>query len=100
MLLKRGLLFPDHPEVIDRTGYRMEHVQEHRRANLRTLLGELTAGGLSGLDAQAAFLITSGVSLKNMLARAVIGDRFARNAEWTMHRREGWLDEDHGADPF
>jgi len=78
----------------------MEHVQDHRRANLRALLGELARGGLTGIDAQAAFLVTSGASLKNMLARAVIGDRFARHAEWTMHRREGWLDEDHKADPF
>jgi len=75
-------------------------MQEHRRDNLRALLRELAQGGLTGTDAQASFLVTNGATLKNMLGRAVIGDRFARNAEWTMHRRDGWLDEDHQIDPF
>jgi len=78
----------------------MEHVQEHRRANLRTLLGELDRGGLTEIEAQAAFLVTNSVSLESMLTSTVIGDLFARNTEWTMHRRDGWLDEDHRTDPF
>ena len=75
-------------------------MREHRRDNLRALLRELAQGGLTGIDAQASFLVTDGATLKNMLGRAVIGDRFASNAEWTMHRRDGWLDEDHQIDPF
>jgi hypothetical protein len=78
----------------------MEHVQEHRRTNLRTLLGELDRGGLAGIEAQATFLVTNSVSLESMLTSAAIGDLFARNTEWTMHRRDGWLDEDHQTDPF
>ena len=78
----------------------MEHVQEHRRTNLRTLLGELDRGGLTGLEAQAAFLVTNSGGLENTLTSAVIGDLFARNTEWTMYRRDGWLDEDHQTDPF
>jgi hypothetical protein len=35
-----------------------------------------------------------------MLEHDFITAPFARNVEWTMHRRDGWLDEDHGADPF
>lgn len=93
-------LFPSPPEATTSPGCPMEHVQEHRRANLRTLLGELDRAGLTGLDAQAALLVTNSVNLENMLARADIGDLFARNTEWTMHRRDGWLDEDHRTDPF
>jgi len=78
----------------------MENLQQHRRTNLRGLLLELASEGLRGLDAQAAFFTTRSGTLKGMLEHGFITAPFARNVEWAMQRRDGWLDEDHGADPF
>jgi hypothetical protein len=78
----------------------MENLQQIRRTNLRGLLFELANDGLRGLDAQATFLMTRAAPLKRMLEHDAITALFARNVEWTMQRREGWLDEDHGIDPF
>lgn len=78
----------------------MENLQQTRRLNLRGLLFELAADGFRGLDAQAAFLTIQAASLKGMLEHDVISGPFARNVEWTMQRREGWLDDDHRTDPF
>ena len=78
----------------------MENLQQHRRTNLRGLLFELASEGLRGLDAQAAFFTTRAGTLKGMLEHDFITAPFARNVEWTMQRRDGWLDEDHRADPF
>jgi hypothetical protein len=78
----------------------MEHLYQLRRANLRGLLRELACEGLSGLDAQASLLVTRGIALKGMLDTDPISHLFARNVEWTMQRRYGWMDEDHREDPF
>jgi hypothetical protein len=78
----------------------MESLQQTRRTNLRGLLFELAAEGFRGLDAQAAFLTTRVVTLKGMLEHDAIPAPFARTVEWTMQRREGWLDDDHRTDPF
>jgi hypothetical protein len=78
----------------------MENLQQTRRTNLRGLLFELATEGFRGLDAQAAFLTTRAGALKGMLAHDAIPAPFARTVEWTMQRREGWLDDDHRTDPF
>jgi hypothetical protein len=78
----------------------MESLQQTRRANLHGLLRELSKDGLRGLDAQAAFLTTGAIELKGMLEHDAISGPFARTVEWTMQRRDGWLDDDHDADPF
>lgn len=78
----------------------MENLQQTRRANLHGLLFELATEGLRGLDAQAAFFSTKAGALKGMLEHDFITGPFARSVEWTMQRRHGWLDEEHGADPF
>jgi hypothetical protein len=78
----------------------MENLQQTRRTNLRGLLLELATGGFRGLDAQAAFLTTRAGTLKGMLEHDAIPAPFARTVDWTMQRREGWLDDDHGIDPF
>ena len=78
----------------------MENLQKTRRANLRGLLSELANEGFHGLDAQAAFLATRAAPLKGMLEHEFINAPFARNVEWTMQRRDGWLDEGHDTDPF
>ena len=78
-------------------GHLPDHVQLNRRANLRILVAELADDGYLG--AQAAVLGTSTRALQAMLDGDFIGDRDAREFEWAMHRREGWLDEDHRVDP-
>jgi len=78
----------------------MENLQQTRRANLRGLLHELANEGLRGLDAQASYLTTRAAPLKGMLEHDFITGPFARHVEWTMQRRDGWLDEDHRTDPF
>lgn len=78
----------------------MEHLYQVRRTNLHGLLRELAREGLSGLDAQAALLLTRGTALKGMLDGDPISHVFARNVEWTMQRRVGWMDDDHDEDPF
>lgn len=35
-----------------------------------------------------------------MLETDPIPHLFARNVEWTLQRRRGWMDEDHREDPF
>jgi hypothetical protein len=77
----------------------METLQQTRRANLRALLVGLADEGMSGLEAQATFLATRAALLKGMLENDAIPTLFARNVEWTFQRRDGWLDEEHGADP-
>jgi len=78
----------------------MENLQQHRRTNLRRLLFELASDGFRGLDAQAALLTTRAAPLKGMLEHDFITAPFARHVEWTMQRRDGWLDDDHRIDPF
>jgi len=78
----------------------MENLQHTRRINLHGLLYELANEGIHGLDAQAAFFVTRAVVLKGMLEQDFITGPFARNVEWTMQRRGGWLDDDHDEDPF
>jgi hypothetical protein len=71
----------------------MENLQQTRRTNLRGLWLELAKEGFRELDAQAAFLTTHAAPLKGMLEHDCIAGPFARNVEWTMHRRVGCLDE-------
>lgn len=78
----------------------METLQRTRRTNLRGLMCELATEGFRGPDAQATFLTTRVGALKGMLEHDAIPAPFARTVEWTMQRREGWLDDDHGTDPF
>ena len=76
-----------------------DHLQLNRRANLRTLLAELHRDGYVSLLGQAAVLGVNRAALQAMLAGDPIEDHVARELEWAMHRREGWLDKDHRADP-
>lgn len=73
----------------------MDTTQLNRRANLRTLLEELTSEGITGTVTRAAILGLDGREVMALLRGKYIGDEAAREIEWSMQRREGWLDEDH-----
>ncbi|QWT22045.1 hypothetical protein KPL74_08565 [Bacillus sp. NP157] len=69
-------------------------VQLNRRANLRAILGELLAEGVVTTRAAAQVLQVDPRDLDGMLKGDDIPDAFARDVEWVMHRRAGWMDED------
>jgi hypothetical protein len=76
-------------------------VQRNRRRNLRLALAELR-----GPDRQqdvvmrAAVLGLSRQEFRAIREGAPIGDRLAREIEWAMHRRRGWLDEWPHPEPY
>ena len=80
-------------------GHLPDHLQLHRRANLRSLIDELYREGYASLATQAAVLGINEEFLRAMLSGYCIVDAVAREVEWSMHRRNGWLDDDHRIDP-
>ncbi|QDE39623.1 hypothetical protein FIV34_10605 [Luteibacter pinisoli] len=67
----------------------------NRRANLRTILDELAVDGITGAVTRASILGIDDRELLAMLRGKYISNEAAREIEWAMQRREGWLDEDH-----
>ncbi|UPG92766.1 hypothetical protein [Luteibacter aegosomatissinici] len=68
--------------------------QRNRRGNLRAALDELKDEGISALQDQASVLHVNGAFLETMLNGGYISDIFARELEWVMQRRTGWMDEE------
>ena len=73
----------------------MDTIQLNRRANLRTVLDELAVEGITGAVTRSSILGIDDRELLAMLRGKHIGNDAAREIEWAMQRREGWLDEDH-----
>jgi hypothetical protein len=74
----------------------MDSVQLNRRANLHTVIQELAEDGITGETTRATVLGTTQHLLMGMLRGEPISKDFAREVEWVMQRRTGWMDEDHG----
>jgi hypothetical protein len=71
-------------------------LQLNRRANLRNILIELDWVGVCSYENQASFLgLGKRNRLTDLLRGAEIGDSLARDIEWSMQKRQGWMDEDH-----
>lgn len=76
-------------------------LQLNRRANLRGVLIELDWQGVCSYENQAAFLgLGKRQSLTNLLRGGAITAPVARDIEWSMHKRNGWMDEDHRGEPL
>jgi len=90
------------------TAKREQHVtspddtlQLNRGANLRGVLIELDWLGVCSYENQAAFLgLGKRQVLTDLLRGAAIASPVARDIEWAMHKRNGWLDEDHRGEPL
>lgn len=73
-----------------------DSVQLNRRANLRDVIDELQWEGTCSMEEQVAYLgLASRDSLLALLRGAEITAAHAREIEWSMQRRSGWMDEDH-----
>jgi hypothetical protein len=73
-----------------------DSVQLNRRANFRDVIAELQWLGTSSVEEQVAYLgLASRERMTGMLRGADISFAMAREIEWAMHKREGWMDEDH-----
>ena len=71
-------------------------LQLNRRANLRNVLIELDWIGVCSYENQASFLgLGKRQRLTDLLRGADIAETTARDIEWAMQKRQGWLDEDH-----
>jgi hypothetical protein len=76
-------------------------VQLIRRANLRGALIELDWLGVCSYENQAAFLgLGKRQVLTEFLRSADISSATARDVEWAMQKRRGWMDEDHRGEPL
>jgi hypothetical protein len=76
-------------------------VQLIRRANLRGALIELDWLGVCSYENQAAFLgLGKRQILTEFLRGADISGSVARDVEWAMQKRRGWMDEDHRGEPL
>ncbi|UPG92512.1 hypothetical protein [Luteibacter aegosomatissinici] len=73
----------------------MDTIQLNRRANLRTVLDELATEGITGAVTRSSILGIDDRELLAMLRGKYISNEAAREIEWSMQRREGWMDEDH-----
>jgi hypothetical protein len=74
-------------------------LQLNRRANLRNVLIELDWLGVCSYENQASFLgLGKRHRLTDLLRGTDIGESIARDVEWAMQRRQGWMDEDHRGD--
>ncbi|HEY4089913.1 MAG TPA: hypothetical protein VGN46_00205 [Luteibacter sp.] len=73
----------------------MDTIQMNRRVNLRTVLDELAAEGITGAVTRASVLGIDDRELLAMLRGKYISNEACREIEWSMQRREGWMDEDH-----
>ncbi|UPG88227.1 hypothetical protein L2Y96_12435 [Luteibacter aegosomaticola] len=74
-------------------GWFVDCQQVNRRGNLRAVLEELEDEGIVGVAAKAHCLQVNPLLLENMLNGGYIPDAFAREVEWVMQRRAGWMDE-------
>ncbi|HVI55618.1 MAG TPA: hypothetical protein VM621_11305 [Luteibacter sp.] len=76
-------------------------VQLNRRANLRGILIELDWTGVCSYENQASFL---GLGKRQVLTEFLRGvditTAVARDIEWAMQKRRGWMDEDHRGEPL
>jgi hypothetical protein len=71
-------------------------MQLNRHANLQACVDELERCGTTSKCDQAEFLgVSSGKGLKVLISGDHIYDVAAREIEWAMQKRDGWLDEDH-----
>lgn len=76
-------------------------VQLNRRTNLRGILIELDWIGVCSYENQAAFLGLGKRQVLTDLLRGVdITAPTARDIEWAMQKRSGWMDEDHRGEPL
>lgn len=76
-------------------------VQLNRRANLRGVLIELDWLGVCSYENQAAFLgLGKRQVLTDLLRGTDIEAAAARDVEWAMQKRCGWMDEDHRGEPL
>jgi hypothetical protein len=76
-------------------------VQLNRRANLRGVLIELDWLGVCSYENQAAFLGLGKRQILTDLLRGIdITPSTARDVEWAMQKRCGWMDEDHRSEPL
>lgn len=76
-------------------------VQLNRRANLRSVLIELDWLGVCSYENQAAFLgLGKRQILTDLLRGSDITTSAARDIEWAMQKRCGWMDEDHRDEPL
>ncbi|GAA0912494.1 hypothetical protein GCM10009552_27070 [Rothia nasimurium] len=69
-------------------------IQQLRRARLRLILDELRVEGAPSLTAQALALGIHAFDLAEIVEGADIEDRMARDIEWAMNLRSGWLDDE------
>jgi hypothetical protein len=76
------------------SGLHPDSLQLNRRGNLRAVLDELEDEGIASLQTQARFLRVNCVLLEKMLNGGYIPEVLAREVEWVMQRRTGWMDED------
>ncbi|WP_291782040.1 hypothetical protein [Luteibacter sp.] len=65
-----------------------------RRARLGVILDELRREGASSIGAQALSLGIHPFDLAEIIEGADIDDRMARDIEWAMNLRHGWLDDE------
>jgi hypothetical protein len=76
-------------------------IQRNRRMNLRGALIELDWLGVCSYENQAAFLgLGKRQVLTDLLRGTDITAAAARDIEWAMQKRSGWMDEDHRAEPL
>jgi len=76
-------------------------IQLNRRANLRAVLIELDWLGVCSYENQAAFLgLGKRQILTDLLRGTDITTSAARDVEWAMQKRCGWMDEDHRNEPL
>jgi len=76
-------------------------VQLYRRVNLRSVLIELDWLGVCSYENQAAFLgFGKRQILTDLLRGTDITTSAARDVEWAMQKRCGWMDEDHRGEPL
>jgi len=78
-----------------------EGIQLNRRTNLRGVLIELDWLGVCSYENQAAFL---GLGKRHVLTDLLRGSDItaaaARDIEWAMQKRAGWMDGDHRNEPL
>jgi hypothetical protein len=73
-----------------------DSVQLNRRANFRDVIAELHWLGTSSVEEQVTYLgLPSRETMMTLLRGGDISAATAREIEWSMQKRNGWMDEDH-----
>lgn len=71
----------------------------NRSRNLHSVLREVESLGTASLQAQADWLgLPCIAALSDLLSGCRMTDQVAREMEWSMQQRQGWMDEDHRSD--